>query len=74
MFKQLPVGVPVAHCVVTRVFLVLFVHLKTNPFNATLLRFVLVTAILAGGQGRWLTWLVDWRLLALPLKLRGLGD
>lgn len=74
MLNPLPVGVPVAHRVMTRVLLVLLVHLKTNPFNATVLHFVLVTAVLAGGQGRGLTWFVDCRLLALPLKLRGLSD
>lgn len=57
-----------------RVFLVLLVHLKTDLFNATLLHFVLVTAVLTGGQGRWLTWLVDRRLSTLPLELCGLGD
>lgn len=44
----LPIRVPVAHCVMTRVFLVLLIHLKADFFNATLLCFVLVTAVLAG--------------------------
>lgn len=45
---MLPVRVPVAHGVVTRVFLLLLVHLEADLFNATLLCFVLVTAVLAG--------------------------
>lgn len=71
---HLPVGVPVAHCVVTRVLLVLLVHLEADPFNTTLLHFVLVTAILAGGQRGWLTLLVHQRLSTVPLELCGFSD
>lgn len=48
----LPIRVPVAHRVVARVFLVLLVHLKADLFNAALLRFVLVAAVLAGRLAR----------------------
>lgn len=73
VFQQVPVGVPVAHGVVPRVLLVLLVHLEADSFDAALLHFVLVTAVLAGGQRR-LTGLVDRRLAAFPLELRGLCD
>lgn len=46
--NALPIRVPVAHCVMARIFLVLLVHLEADLFNATLLRFVLVTTILTG--------------------------
>lgn len=46
--SALPVRVPVAHCVMARVFLVLLIHLKADLFNAALLCFVLVTAVLTG--------------------------
>lgn len=72
--SPLPVGVPVAHCVVTRVLLVLLAHLEADPFNTTLLHFVLVAAILAGGQRGWLTRLVHERLSTVPLELRGFSD
>lgn len=72
--RPLPVGVSVAHCVVTRVLLVLLVHLEADPFNATLLHFVLVTAVLTGGQRGGLGRLVDRRVPTLPLWLCGLCD
>lgn len=46
----LPIRVSVAHCVMTRVFLVLLIHLEADLFNAALFHFVLVTAILTGGM------------------------
>lgn len=58
----------------TRVLLVILVHLEADPFNAALLHLVLVTAILAGGQSGWLTWLVNRRFPTLPLELCGFGD
>lgn len=45
----LPIRVPVAHRVMTRVFLVLLIHLEADLFNSALLYFVLVTAVLARG-------------------------
>lgn len=70
---QLPVRVPVAHRVVARVLLVLLVHLEADSLDAALLHLVLVAAVLAGGQRR-LSRLVDRRLPAVPLELRGLRD
>lgn len=72
--KHLPVGVPVAHCVVAGVLLVLLVHFEADSFSAALLHFVLVTSILTGDQGGWLIFLIDWRLSALSLELCRLGD
>jgi len=57
-----------------RVLLVLLVHLEADPFNAALLHFVLVAAVLAGDQRGWLAGFVGRRLPTLPLELRGLGD
>lgn len=45
----LPIRVPVAHRVMTRVFLVLLIHLEADLFNSALLHFVLVTSVLTGG-------------------------
>lgn len=72
--QSLPVGVPVAHCVMTRVLLVLLVHLEADSFNATLLHLVLVTAILTGGQRRWLTLIIHRRLPTFSLELCRFGD
>ena len=58
----------------TRVLLVLLIHLEADPLDAALLHFVLITAVLTGGQRRGLTGLVDRRLPTLPLELRGLRD
>lgn len=72
--QSLPVGVPVAHRVMTRVLLVLLVHFEADSFNAALLYLVLVTAILTGGQRRWLTLLINRRLPTFSLELRRFGD
>lgn len=53
-----------------RVFLVLLIHLEADLFNAALLRFVLVTAVLAGRLVR----IVSQWLAAVPLQFRGLSD
>lgn len=63
----LPIRVPVAHRVMTRVFLVLLIHLEADLFNSALLYFVLVTAVLTRG----LIWVV---LSAVPLQLCGFSD
>lgn len=68
--SALPIGVPVAHCVVARVFLVLLVHLKADLFNAALLCLVLVTAVLTGR----LIWGVRKSLSAVPLQFCGFSD
>lgn len=66
----LPIRVPVAHCVMTRVFLVLLIHLKADLFNATLLCFVLVTAVLTGRLIR----IIRERLSIIPLHFCGFSD
>lgn len=67
MGSILPVRVSVAHCVMTRVFLVLLIHLEADLFNAALFHFVLVTAILTGG-------VIGVILRAVPLQLCWFSD
>lgn len=71
---QSPVGVSVAHRVMTRVLLIFLVHLEANPFDATLLHFVLVAVVLRGSQRRGLGCLIDGSLSSTCLDLCRLGD
>lgn len=70
----LPVGVSVAHGVVTRILLVLLVHFKADSLNAPLLCLVLLAAIIAGRQRGRLVWIVHQRAPLLSLELSWFSD